>query len=205
MLFVKKRFFASHAKSSAAVISLMIHGLFVLVALTFVAVSVIHKEDLSFEAKTIKRPKMQLRKLQLPVNVQKKRMQKPKLRKRILVQPRLNQVPDIKMPEITGVKGGIGSAAGDGLGGGGGVGFSMPEMKLFGIKSRGEKVFIILDASGFMMVDKMGGIPAYTIRRYCSILPFMTAAEAMRCIPRWYRPMPPMLPRCRIGSSRSMP
>jgi hypothetical protein len=54
-------------------------------------------------------------------------------------------------------------AAGAGLGGGGSLGFAMPEMNLFGIKSRGEKVFIILDASAFMMTDEMGGIPAYTI------------------------------------------
>jgi hypothetical protein len=160
----KKSFFANHAKSSAALISLGIHAVLLIIALSFVAVTVITREDQKFEAKPINRPKMKLRKLQVPVNIKKRKTQKPKLRKRIVVQPKLNQtMPDIKMPEITGVKGGLGNAAGDGFGIGGGVGFSMPEMKLFGVKSRGEKVFIILDASGFMMVDKMGGIPAYTI------------------------------------------
>lgn len=159
----KKRWFAKHARSSAAVISLAIHAVLLIVALSFVAVTVITKEDHAFESKPVSRPKMQLKKLQVPVNIKKKKTQKPKLRKRIVVKPKLNQsVPDIKMPEITGVKGGMGSA-GDGLGGAGSLGFSMPEMELFGIKSRGEKVFIILDASGYMMVDDMGGIPAYTI------------------------------------------
>ena len=158
----KKRFFASHAKSSAALISLGIHAVLLVVALSFVAVTVITKEDQIFEAKKVNRPRMKIKKLQVPVNVKKKKTRKPKLRKRIVVQPRLTKVPDIKMPEITGVKGGMGSA-GDGIGGGGSLGFSMPEMDLFGIKSRGEKVFIILDASAFMMVDAMGGIPAYTI------------------------------------------
>jgi hypothetical protein len=160
---MKKRFFANHAKSSAAMISLGIHAVLLVVALSFVAVTVITKEDQSFEAKPVTRPKMQLKKLQVPVNVKKKKTQKPKLRKRIVVQPKLNKnMPDIKMPEITGVKGGIGSV-GDGLGGGGSLGFAMPEMSLFGVKSRGEKVFIILDASAFMMQDNIGGIPAYTI------------------------------------------
>ncbi|MEE9367400.1 MAG: hypothetical protein V3V05_00905 [Pontiella sp.] len=161
---MKKGLFSKHAKSSAAIVSLGIHAVLIVVAISFVAVTVIQKEEQVFEAKPIKRPKLQLKKLQVPVNIKKKKTQKPKLRKRIVVQPKLNQnVPDIKMPEITGVKGGVGSAAGDGLGGSGGVGFSMPEMNLFGIKSSGEKVFIILDASAYMMVDSMGGIPAYTI------------------------------------------
>ena len=159
-----KKYLVKHAKSSAALVSLGIHAVLILVAISFVAVTVITKEDQVFEAKPVNRPKMQLKKLQVPVNIKKKKMQKPKLRKRIVVQPKLNQsMPDIKMPEITGVKGGLGNAANGGLGGGGSLGFNMPEMSLFGVKSRGEKVFIILDTSGYMMVDTMGGIPAYTI------------------------------------------
>ncbi|MDF7799546.1 hypothetical protein P4C99_08720 [Pontiellaceae bacterium B1224] len=144
-------------------VSIGIHAVLIIVALSFVAVTVITKEDQVFEAKPVNRPKMQRRKLQAPINIEKKRTQKPKLRKRIVVQPKLNKtMPDIKMPEMTGVKGGIG-AAGDGMGGSGGVGFSMPEMNLFGVKSRGEKVFIILDSSAYMMQDNMGGIAAYSI------------------------------------------
>jgi hypothetical protein len=157
-----QKFFTRHAKSSAAMVSLAIHAVFIIAALSLVAVKVIQKEEQSFEAPKIKRPRVQLKKLQVPVNV--KRVQKPKLRRRIVVQPKLNQrVPELRMPEVTGIKGGLGNAAGIGLGGGGSLGFSMPEMSLFGVKSRGEKVFIILDASDSMMVDKMGGIRAYTI------------------------------------------
>lgn len=160
----KKRFFAAHAKSSAAVISIGIHALLIVAALSFVAVKVITKEEQVFEAKPVNRPKMQLKKLQVPVNVKKKKTKKPKLRKRIVVKPKLNQaVPDIKMPEISGVKGGIGAGAGGGLGGGGGLGFTMPEINVFGVKGTGEKIFIILDSTSNMMVDKMGGIPSYTL------------------------------------------
>ncbi|MDF7806656.1 hypothetical protein P4E94_04345 [Pontiellaceae bacterium B12219] len=160
---MKKRYFAKHAKSSAALVSLGIHALLIVVALSFVAVTVIQKEEPKFEAKPVNRPKMNLRKLQVPVNI-KKKVQKPKLRKRIVVQPKMNQtMPDIKMPEISGVKGGLGNAAGDGLGGAGALGFSMPEIELFGIKGKGEKIFIILDSTPWMMYDELGGIPAYTL------------------------------------------
>ena len=159
----KNRFFAKHAKSSAMTISLGIHAVFIVVALFFVAVTVIQKEDKSFEAKTINRPRMPIKKLQVPVNI-KKKPQKPKLRKRIVAKQNLNQnLPDIKMPEISGVKGGIGSGSGDGLGGTGGIGFTMPKINLFGIKSSGEKICIILDSAAGIMDDKIGGIAAYTI------------------------------------------
>ncbi len=159
-----KGYFGKHAKSSAALVSLGIHAVLILVAVSFVAVQVIVKEDQVFEAKPVKRPKMQLKKLQVPVNIKKKKTQKPKLRKRIVVQPKLNQtIPDIKMPEMTGVKGGMGNAAGTGLGGSGGVGFSMPEINMFGVKSKGEKIFIILDSSADMMHDSRGGMTAYTL------------------------------------------
>ena len=158
------KFFVRHAKSSAALVSLGIHAVLIVIALSFVAVTVIQKEDQVFEARPVSRPKMQLKKLQVPVNIKKKKMKKPKLRKRIVVQPRMNQnMPDIKMPEITGVKGGVGNAGDGGLGGAGGLGFTMPEINVFGVKSKGEKVFIMLDASDEMMYDEMGGIPAYTI------------------------------------------
>lgn len=158
------RFFTKHAKSSAALVSLGIHALLVVIALSFVAVTVIQKEEKKFEAKPVNRPKMTLKKLQVPVNVKKKKVQKPKLRKRIVVQPKMNQtMPDIKMPEISGVKGGLGGGVAGGIGGGGGVGFSMPEIEIFGIKGKGEKIFLILDTTDQMLVDEMGGIPAYTI------------------------------------------
>jgi hypothetical protein len=161
----KKQFFAKHSKSSAALVSLGIHAILIVVALSFVAVTVIQKEESKFEAKPVSRPKMQLKRLQVPVNIEKKRKQKPKLRKRIVVQPKINQnMPDIKMPELTGVKGGLGSGGiGNGIGGAEALGFTMPEINLFGVKSKGEKVFIILDSTPWIMYDELGGIPAYTI------------------------------------------
>jgi len=103
----KKRFFSNHAKSSAMIVSLVIHAVLILVAISFVAVRVIVKEEPSFEAKRVKRPKMPPKKIQVPVNV-KKRKPKPRLRKRIVVNKKT--LTDIKMPEISGIKGGLGNA-----------------------------------------------------------------------------------------------
>ncbi len=161
---MKKLFFTKHAKSSAALISLGLHVVLVIVALSFVAVTVITKDEQNFEAMKVQRPKMPLKKLQVPVNVNKKQSQRPKLRKRIVVSPKLNKdMPDIKMPDIAGVKGGLGSGAGNGFGNSAGLGFSMPEIDIFGVKSKGEKIVLILDSTTEMMADKMGGIPGYTI------------------------------------------
>jgi hypothetical protein len=157
-----KGFFGSHAKSSALVASLVVHAILIVVAVSFVAVKIIIKDDAGFEAKTAKRPKAPLRKLQVPVKVKPKRA--PKIRRQIVVKRQVNRkMPTIKMPEIKGVKGGLGSA-GSGTGYGiGGVGFSLPEINIFGVKSKGEKVYILLDASAEMMYDEMGGIEAYRL------------------------------------------
>lgn len=156
-----KMWFTHHAKSSAAVVSIGVHALLLVLALSFVAVTVIQKEEKKFEAKQVTRPKMPIKKLQVPVNV-KKKQPKPKLRKRIVVKPNISKsMPDIKMPEVSGLKGGLG--AGAGLGSGAGLGFSMPEIEVFGVRSKGEKVFIALDATQFMLRDSLGGISAYRI------------------------------------------
>ena len=54
---MEKKFFTKHAKSSAALVSLGIHAVLIVVALSFVAVTVIQKEDKKFEAPKIKRPR----------------------------------------------------------------------------------------------------------------------------------------------------
>ena len=82
----KKPFFAKHAKSSAMLISLIIHGIIVLVAISFVAFTVITKEEKVFEAKEVKRPKMKLKKLQVPVKIEKRKKQTAKLRKRVVTE-----------------------------------------------------------------------------------------------------------------------
>jgi hypothetical protein len=178
----KRRFFAKHAKSSAFVVSLAIHGILILVALSFVAVTVIQKDDQKFEYKKVSRPQQKLKKLQVPVKV-KKNKPKPKLRKRVVVKDVQRKTPDFKMPEITGVKGGTA-----GMGDGGGVesiGFSMPEIDFFGAKAKGETVVFVVHFGpatiGDTPFDRMTGLtirnrledlvdslPEYTLFNVCA-------------------------------------
>jgi hypothetical protein len=140
----KKPFFAKHAKSSAALVSLGIHAAVILVAVTFVAFKVITKEEKVFVAKENKRPKMKLKKLQVPIKMEKrKKKQTAKLRKRVVAKPRRSTM-DIALPEITGVMGGMGGM--DVAGGlGSDIGFNIPEINFFGVKKKSEKVvFVVL-------------------------------------------------------------
>ena len=159
----KEGFFANHSKSSAMVVSIVLHLILLLVAGTFVAVQVVVKNEQKFEAKQVRRPRMPPRKLQVPVKMKKKRP-RPKLRKQIVVKSRIDRkVPDIKMPEIKGVKGGLGAVDNTGLGNTAGIGFNIPEINVFGVKSRGEKVFLALDTDAYIMRDEVGGKRAYAI------------------------------------------
>lgn len=143
----KPSFFAKHAKSSAFMVTLIVHALIILVAASFVAYKVIKKEEKVFVAKENKRPRMKLKKLQVPIKIEKRRKTSAKLRKRVVAKkPRLTAT-DIQMPEITGVLGGLGAMKG-GEGLGTEVGFTMPEINFFGVKKRSEKVVFIVLAGG---------------------------------------------------------
>lgn len=151
----KKPFFAKHAKSSAALISLAIHAGIIMVALTFVAFKVIIKDDPVFVAKKVERPKMKLKKLQVPIKMDRRR--KPaKIRKRMTAQKVRRKSSAISLPPVTGVMGGMGAMNMAG-GIGADIGFSMPEINFFGVKKKSEKVvFIVLagTASTVSRVDR---------------------------------------------------
>ncbi|MBT8043175.1 MAG: hypothetical protein KJN98_08400, partial [Pontiella sp.] len=140
----KKPFFAKHAKSSAMLVSLGIHALVILVAITFVAFTVITKEEKVFVAKENKRPKMKLKKLQVPIKMEKRKKTTPKLRRRVVAKKSRRPAMDVALPELSGVMGGMGAMnVAGGLGSD--IGFSMPEINFFGVKKKSEKVvFIVL-------------------------------------------------------------
>ena len=130
------------------VVSLAIHAVLIIVAIFFIAVKVIVQEDPTFEVKKIKRPKMPLKKIQVPVDV-KNRKPKPRLRKRIVT---TKTFTDIQMPEITGVAGGLGNMGGDGLGG---LGFDL-DFSFFGTRGKGDgrHVVFVIDYSASMKGEK---------------------------------------------------
>ena len=164
----KKRFFSSHAKSSAMVVSLVLHAILIVVAIFFVAVTVATKEEQQFEAKPVKRPRMPPKKLQVPVKVNNK--PKPKLRQRLVVKAVNRAVPEIKMPEMTGIKGGT-----VGMGGEGGmesIGFNLnlylnlPELEFFEAKAKGEKVCFIVHFGPVTIGDNpYERMTGYTLRK----------------------------------------
>ena len=92
-------------------VSLALHAVLLVVALSFVAVTVVTKGEKKFESRQVNRPRMPPKKLQVPVKI-KKQKRKPKLRQRIVVKTKVRNMPDIKMPEISGIKGGLGAGVG---------------------------------------------------------------------------------------------
>ena len=156
----KKKFFAGHAKSTALLTSLLIHVVIVVVALFAVVVSVVQRTEPEFKAPVVSRPKMPLKKLQVPIKTNKK--PKPKLRKQIVVKT-ARTMPELQIPEIRGVKGGTGYGHGNGSGNIVGMDFSLPRLKFLGMEGSGEKIFIILDSTPWIMFDELGGLPGYTV------------------------------------------
>ncbi len=159
---VQRRFFLKYSKSSAAMVTLALHALLVIGGLSFVVMRQLLPGVPVFVGHNFARPKP-LPRLQPPAAARKPRLAKPRF-ERLTVEPKVvQQLPDIALPELSGAKGEFGGTAGTDAVSLATVGFAMPEMKFWNITSKGEKIFLILDAGPHMLVDEMGGIPAYTI------------------------------------------
>jgi len=124
-----------------------------------------YQEDLQFQPKIQKTKKA---KKELPLPIKQDKNKKQKRRKRMVVKTTRSKIPNIVMPEISGVKSGISSGAGmgDGLGG---LGFSMPEMNFMGAKAKGGKVcFLVHFGIATTTIGKVSNpytrMTAYTIR-----------------------------------------
>ena len=105
----KSSFLSKYAKSSAFIATLIFHAVIVLIAIGLVAYEVITKEEKKFVAKENNRPKMKLKKLQVPIKMEKKKKTTARLRKRVVAKKARVTASDIKMPEITGITGGLGA------------------------------------------------------------------------------------------------
>jgi hypothetical protein len=159
----KKRFFSKYTKSSAAVVTLALHAIFIIAGLSLVVMNTIINEDPEFVCRTSIRERVPLPNLRLPSNARKPKSAKPNFARVPVNVPMDQKVTDIKLPDLQSIKGELSGSAGTGDGALSTIAFSMPELELFNIKGRGEKIFLILDAGEQMLVDEMGGIPAYTI------------------------------------------
>ncbi len=85
--------------------------------------------DPTFSAPTVDRPRVAMKKLQVPASISKSAPPKPS--RRIVAKGAGISIPEIAMPEMSGIAGGMDSY---GLADGSSVGFSMPEIAFFGAK-----------------------------------------------------------------------
>ena len=114
---------------------------------------VLETQDKSFSSSRVQRPRMEPKKLRVPVRVKRK----PKLRQRIVVKSEAWNMPDIKMPEISGIKGGLGTEGSAGLGDTRSSGFFMPEMELLGVRGKDEEVLPTLGLDRILPKDDLFG------------------------------------------------
>ena len=124
--------------------ALAIHALVILTTASIVAFTVITRDRTEFVAKENKRPRLKLKKLQVPVKIEKRRKHTATLRKRIIAKKPRILSDDIALPEVAGTVGGVGSVEVSG-GLGTEIGFNIPEINFFGVKKKSEKVvFVVL-------------------------------------------------------------
>ena len=115
--------------SSAVLLSIIIHvGLFLLAGM-FVVFTVVKKEEQKFEPpKVVERPKMKLRKPKVKV----KKTSKPKPTTRIVTKVNRASMPDIQLPEMSGMS--------DGLAGGLGGFDMMPDLGEVSVFGEGQSI-----------------------------------------------------------------
>ncbi len=113
-------------RSMAFIVTVAVHVILIVVAGSYVAMTVFQREEPRFEGKQISRPKMKLKKLQVPIKV--KKIRQPKFQQTMASQSKPSSL-DFKMPSMGGIKGGATSLDGGGLGN---LGFGMRFDTLFG-------------------------------------------------------------------------
>ncbi len=164
---------ATTSSVEAILVSVVVHVLIIAFAGSVVAYEYIKRKDAAFEGKNIERPKMERRKLQMPVKL--KKMQKKSRRPKVNARMTTASTPSLNLPDMSSLvsKGGdafgMAGMGGDGGGGNGlsgmgaagSLGFGITTIDFFGAKSKGEKIVFIIDAGKAMMEDSKGGYYTY--------------------------------------------
>jgi hypothetical protein len=160
--------------SSAAMISIGIHVILLLLAGSWVALKYVQRQGVGFLVEEPK-PKLERRKLEMPVKTQPfvEQMTKPKLQttSRITANtPQMVNIPEqgeyVKMAPMPTFKGGytnfvqmdrtleFNSKYRD-------VSFGVSSVNFFGTRGKAEKVVVVVDTSKSMLYDERGGIDSY--------------------------------------------
>ncbi|MDZ8119458.1 hypothetical protein [Pontiella agarivorans] len=164
------------ANSSAAILSIALHAILILVAGGVVALKYYQKQGAAFQVEK-QRPKLERRKLQMPVKAQPfmEQMSKPKSRTTTRITanaPQLVNIPEqgeyVKMAPMPTFKSGytnfvqmdrtleFNSKYRD-------VNFGISSVDFFGTRGKAEKVVVVVDASRSMLFDDRGGIESYNM------------------------------------------
>lgn len=158
------------------ILSLLLHIGLILIISPLVVYSYFFKREVNFQPPPETERKIEPRKLEYKVHVQEtqKRNGRPK------VQPRLSadrlselNLPDLKL-EVAPIRNksiprmvnfatsGIGTGLGDGQGNEG-LSLGQSSVNFFGVRARGERVFILVDVSSSMLEDIRGGYNGFRL------------------------------------------
>ena len=166
-------FFRGHWMRNALFLSILLHLFFVVFAVGYVAIRVLHKPQSTLVAEEAPRPALELRKLEMRVKVAdlQKNSARPRLQPRLvalnpsdIALPEIKETRDLQQRKvkrdfsvvgISGLGAGIGGGLGTGMGGG------SDEISFFGLKGTGEKICLIIDVSKSMCEDHRGGLSGY--------------------------------------------
>jgi len=108
-MFKKKKYKTTKGTSSAVLLSIAIHAGLFLLAGALVVFTVVNEKEVEFEApKAVERPKMKLKKPKVKV----KKTSKPKQTTRIVTKMNRASMPDIQLPEVSGMGDGFDGALG---------------------------------------------------------------------------------------------
>jgi hypothetical protein len=164
---------------SAVILSILIHASLFLLAGMLVVFTVVKKAEKKFEPpKAVERPKMKLEK----PKVQIKKTSRPKSTTRIVTKTARAAMPDIQLPEMSGL--------GDGLGGGIGDGFDMmPDLSEISVFGSGQSIGNDLEGTFYDMKRDRSGrpIPYATQTSFDAIKRFVKDGFKPSRFARFYR------------------
>ena len=158
-LFKKKQGVVKGAPSGF-VISLMVHAAAFLLAGMLVVFTVVKKEDKKFvPPKPVDRPKMNLKKPKVKV----KKSSKPKSTTRIVTKVRRASMPDIQLPEMSGLTDGIASGIG---------GFDIiPDLGTVSVFGGGQTIGNDFEGTIYhLLYDRRGGLIAMDLDQFMLVL-----------------------------------
>lgn len=148
--------------AQAAVASIVVHVLLILLAGSIVVVSYVQKRDAELGV-VIHEPKLERRQLQMPKKIE--RVRKTTRRPKIITTQATTFSSDFSVPDL----GGMGKistqkfdepfarSTRDFRALSGGIGLGVPQFKFLGIRGEGEKIIFLLDASEQMLTVESGG------------------------------------------------